>query len=103
VTALFRSWESLPDYKPAPVAEPDPEPEDGESPDPAVTAAKQTTHIIEKPVYVRAGKQSKRFEVPCGVAAFQMQVKGKVDAECSAVVQDGVLRVILEVNGTAKK
>ena len=89
---LFRTWEHLPDYAPRPQTEPD---------DEAVTdnlpaKTTQTTHIIETPVYVRAGKKSKRVEVPCEVTAFECQVKGKVDAECSAMVQDGVLRVILE-------
>ena len=96
ITPLFRHWEGLPDYKPAPVLEP--EAESGDEPvaeDPAQNA-KETTHITREPVYVRAGKQSKRFPIACGVAAFQMEVKGRIDAECSAVVKDGVLRVVLE-------
>lgn len=99
---LFRTWASLPDYAPRPQTEPDSEPDDEPIPDELAAKAKQTTHIIESPVYVRAGKKSKRFEVPCGVAAFECQVKGKVDAECSAVVQDGVLRVILEAKWDGK-
>jgi hypothetical protein len=96
VTPLFRSWFSLPDYKPAPMLEPEPEAEDESPEDDAAANPKVITHLTKSPVYVKAGKKSKRIPIECGVAAIEWQVKGKVDAECSAVVQDGVLRVILE-------
>ena len=93
VTPLFRHWSTLPDYTPAPVLEP--EAEDEPEPDEPEEKAKVTTHIT-KTLCVRAGKTSKRFPVECGVSALQIHVRGKTDTECSAVVKDGVLRVILE-------
>lgn len=96
VTALFRHWEGLPDYKPAPVLEPEENPEDEPAPEDPAQNAKETTYLTKAPVYVKAGAKSKRTKVDCGVAWFQVEVKGQVDAEHSAVVQDGVLRVIIE-------
>lgn len=102
ITPLFRSWLSLPDYKPAPVLEP----ESGDEPipdDPAqADKQKETTVLTRNPVYVKAGKTSKRFPVNCGVAAFEAEIRGKLDAECSAVVKDGVLRVIIEAKWDGK-
>ena len=92
----FPFWNSLPDYKPAPVLEPDPEPEDEPVQDDPAQNAKQTVQITKDPVFVRAGRKSKRYPVECGIASCEFEVKGKLDAECSAVVKDGVLRVILE-------
>jgi hypothetical protein len=95
ITPLFRSWEKLPDYKPAPVEEPkleaDDEPETG---DPA-QADKQTTYLTKTPVRVAAGKKSKAYKVECGVSALQFDVR-QLDADCSAMVKDGVLLVTLE-------
>jgi hypothetical protein len=102
VTPLFRSWASLPDYKPAPVLEPDPEPEDEPAPEDPAQNAKQTTYLIKEPVFVRAGRKSKRVPVECGVSAFECEIQGKIDAACSAVVKDGVLRVILEAKWDGK-
>ena len=96
ITPLFRSWAALCDYKPAPVLEPDPEPEDEPVQDDPAQNAKQTVQITKDPVFVRAGRKSKRYPVECGIASCEFEVKGKLDAECSAVVKDGVLRVILE-------
>ena len=96
ITPLFRSWAALCDYKPAPVLEPDPEPEDEPVQDDPPQNAKQTVQITKDPVFVRAGRKSKRYPVECGIASCEFEVKGKLDAECSAVVKDGVLRVILE-------
>src|ERR1700689_1074457 len=102
ITPLFRSWDKLADYKPAPVLEPDageePEPEDPEQ----NGKAKETTVLTKTPVYVKAGKTSRRFPVSCGVAAFETEVRGTLDAELSAVVQDGVLRVIVEAKWDGK-
>ena len=102
VTALFRHWSELPDYKPAPVLEPEPEDEDEPEEETAATP-KETTVVTTKPVYVKAGRKSKRVPVTCGVASLEFEVQGRLDAECSAVVQDGVLRVILESKWDAKK
>jgi hypothetical protein len=92
---LYKTWASLPDYKPGPVSEPaaesDDEPETG---DPA-QADKQTTHVTKAPVRVTAGKKSKAFKVDCGVSALQFDVR-QLDADCSAMVKDGVLLVTLE-------
>lgn len=96
VTPLFRSWDKLPDYKPAPVLEPAAESDDEPLPDDPAQADKQTTYLTKSPVYVKAGAKSKRTKVDCGVAWFETEVRGKLDAEYSAVVQDGVLRVIIE-------
>ena len=102
ITPLFRSWKSLSDYKPAPVLEPDPEPEDEPVQDDPAQNAKQTVQITKDPVFVRAGRKSKRFPVVCGVSDFECEVKGTLDAECSAVVKDGVLRVTLEAKWDGK-
>ena len=106
VTPLFRHWAGLADYKPAPVLEPEPEPEPEPEDEPLEedeAPAKETVHVIESPIVVRAGKKSKRFPINCGVRHFECEVRGKVDAECSAVVKDGVLRVILEGKWDGKK
>lgn len=95
ITPLFRSWEKLPDYKPAPVIEPKLESEDEpEATDPA-QADKQTTYLTKSPVRVAAGKKSKAYKVECGVSALQFDVR-QLDADCSAMVKDGVLLVTLE-------
>jgi hypothetical protein len=92
---LYRDWEKLPDYKPGPVSEPAPESDDEpETGDPA-QADKQTTHVTKSPVRVTAGKKSKAFKVDCGVSALQFDVR-QLDADCSAMVKDGVLLVTLE-------
>jgi hypothetical protein len=104
ITPLFRQWASLPDYKPAPVAEPDPEPEDEPIEEgPAQPVTKRTVNVTSAPVYVRAGKQSKRYGVDGAVTHTQFLVRGNLDAECSAVLKDGVLQVILEGKWDGKK
>lgn len=92
VTPLFRSWASLPDYRPGPVEEPEVANEDQLETE---TDAKSDirTEVTRKPVYVPAGKRSKAIPVKCGVASLQFE--SNVDAECSAVVQGGVLLVTL--------
>lgn len=102
VTPLFRSWERLSDYKPAPVAEPEPEPEDEPTPEDPAQNAKVTTQVTKKPVHVAAGKKSKAYPVDCGVSSLQFDVR-KLDADCSAVVKDGVLLVTLEPKWEAKQ
>lgn len=102
ITPLFRSWCDLPDYRPAPVLEPAAEADDEpESEDPA-KLDKGTTRVTRKPVHVGAGKKSKAYPVDCGVSALQFDVR-QLDADCSAVVKDGVLLVTLEPKWDASK
>lgn len=104
LTPLFRHWEGISDYRPAPVAEPDPEPEPEDEPIEDDPATKRTTvNVTSSPVYVRAGKQSKRYGVAGAVTHTQFLVRGDLDAECSAVLKDGVLQVILEGKWDGKK
>jgi hypothetical protein len=91
---LFRTWKKLPDYKAGPIAEPEPEEEANpmEREDQAKDAT--VTQVTIKPVKIAAGKPSKAVKVDCGVTALRFSAN--VDAECSAVVQGGVLLVTLE-------
>jgi hypothetical protein len=93
---LFRTWASLPNYKPGPVLEPKPEPQDVPIDEEKEKKAKEVTYLIEKPIHVRAGKKTKRLPVPCGVAFFECKVTGQIDAGVSAVIKDGVFQVTVE-------
>jgi hypothetical protein len=96
---LFRTWRELPDYMPGPLAEP--EAAEDESEEATDTPKESTiTKITRKPVRIAAGKASKPVKVECGVSALEFSAD--VDAECSAVVQDGVLRVSLQCAEQAK-
>jgi hypothetical protein len=98
VTPLFRGWASLPDFRPGPVEEPKIEPE--VSSDEEIAKDPNRTEVTRRPVHVAAGKRSKAIPVTCGVASIQFEASN-FDAECSAVVQGGVLLVTLAgwVNG----
>lgn len=98
---LFRTWHELPDYVPVPIAEPAAEEDelDGTEPDPEETRHVET-RITKKPVRIAAGKHSRPVKVECGVSALQFLAN--IDAECSAVVKDGVLRVNLQCFEQAK-
>lgn len=102
VTPLFRSWCSLPDYKPAPILEPAPDSEDEPVLEDPAQNTKVTTQVTKRPVYVPAGKKSRSFPVDCGVSALQFDVRA-LDADCSAVVKDGVLLVTLEPRWDASR
>ena len=92
---LFRTWEGLPDYAPGPVSEPEAAEDEPESEEASESPRESTvTKITRKPVRIAAGKASKPVKVECGVSALEFSAD--VDAECSAVVQDGVLRVNLQ-------
>jgi hypothetical protein len=97
---LFRTWHELPDYVPVPIAEPAAEEDelDGTEPDPEETHVE--TRITKKPVRIAAGRHSRPVKVECGVSALQFLAN--IDAECSAVVKDGVLRVNLQCFEQAK-
>ena len=88
---LFRTWASLPDYVPAPVAEPESEEEAKDD---------TVTRLTEKPVRVTAGKKSKPVKVDCGVD--YLQFLANIDADFDPVVQGGVLLVNLQYAEASK-
>jgi len=96
ITPLFRSWVSLPDYKPGPVVEPEPAEEEELEKGEEQAKEKTVTHITTKPIVVHAGKRSKPLPVECGVASIQFSAD--VDAAWSAVVKGGTLLVSLQQN-----
>ena len=99
---LFHAWDKLPDYTPRPQTEPEPEPEDEPTPEDPAQNAKVTTQVTKKPVHVAAGQKSKAYPVDCGVSSLQFDVR-KLDADCSAVVKDGVLLITMEPIWEAKQ
>jgi len=88
---LFRTWANLPDYAPAPVAEPESEEEAKDD---------TVTRLTEKPVRVTAGKKSKPVKVDCGVD--YLQFLANIDADFDPVVQGGVLLVNLQYAEASK-
>jgi len=90
VKPLFRTWESLPDYKPGPVGEPVTEDEPEPEPEDAKKDA-TVTKLTAKPVHVGAGKTSKPIKVECGVESISFATT--LDADFSAVVEGGRLLV----------
>ena len=92
---MFRTWARLPSYAPGPVVEPEAPQEEASTEEAPKAKEKVTTNVTRKPVHVSAGKKSKEYPVECGVSAVQFDVR-KVDADCSAVVKDGVMCVTLE-------
>jgi hypothetical protein len=98
---LFRTWADLPDYLPGPMVEPEADEDDTDIDVPeTATKGAGVTKITRKPVRIAAGKASKPVKVECGVSALEFSAD--VDAECTAVVQDGVLRVNLQCAEQAK-
>ena len=101
---LFRTWKDLPDYLPAPVEQPkdeaDDEPEVEDPAENSETKDRTVTRLTPRPMKIAAGKKSKPIKVECGVSGLQFQ--SNVDAECSAVVQGGVLLVSLTHEKEAK-
>lgn len=93
IQPLFRTWDSIPDYKPGPTLEPAAEPDDEETG--AQPSAKQQTTIrlTEKPVPVRAGSNSRKIKVECGVS--EIVFHSNIDIHCEAVVKEGSLQVNL--------
>jgi hypothetical protein len=100
ISPLFRTWDKLPSYSAGPVEEPKVE-EEAPAEDEAAEKERTTTRVTKKPVHVAAGKPSKDFAVECGVSALRFDVR-RLDADCSAVVQNGVLCVTLEPKWNAK-
>lgn len=100
IRPLIRTWHKLPSFSAGPVAEPEVESENPAEDD-AAEKERTTTRVTKKPVHVAAGKPSKDFAVECGVSALRFDVR-KLDADCSAVVQNGVLCVTLEPKWNAK-
>lgn len=101
ISPLFRTWEKLPSYSAGPVEEPEQEGTEIPAEDEVAAKDRVTTRVTKKPVHVAAGKPSKDFAVECGVSALRFDVR-KLDADCSAVVQNGVLCVTLEPKWNAK-
>ena len=98
---LFRTWASLPDYLPVPIEQPSDEAVDEPvQEEPENSREKTITRLTSKPVKVAAGKKSKPVKVDCGVTALQFSAN--VDAECSAVVEGGVLLVNLQYESSIK-
>jgi hypothetical protein len=88
ITPLFRKWDSLPDYKPGPMVEP--ELDQANEPEQPEGEREQTvTRLTEKPVLVRAGSSSRKIKVPCGISEFYC--KSNLDIHFEAVVQGGSL------------
>ena len=103
VKPLFRTWESLPDYKPGPVGEPVTEDEPEPEPEDAKKDA-TVTKLTAKPVHVGAGKTSKPIKVECGVESISFATT--LDADFSAVPKwepaNGV-NGLLQTNGINEK
>ena len=99
ISPLFRTWAKIPDYVPEPVEEPE---SDNEPPaeDPVQNSKESVTQVTASPVKITAGKKSKPVKVECGVTALQFHAD--IDAECSAMVQGGVLLVSLKQRWQAK-
>ena len=102
IQPLFRTWATIPDYVPEPLEEPGAESDDEPlSEDPAQNSKEGTvTQVTTSPVKIAAGKKSKPVKVECGVTALQFHAD--IDAECSAMVQGGVLLVSLKQRWQAK-
>lgn len=92
IQPLFRTWNSIPDYKPGPTLEPAAEPDDVNEIEPA---AKQPAliRLTDKPVPVRAGSNSRKIKVECGVS--EIVFHSNIDIHCEAVVKEGSLQVNL--------
>ena len=95
VTCLFRTWASLPDYRPGPVAEPELEQATEESEGEIKAKDPTVTPVTTKPVFTGARKSSRPVKVNAGVESVQIKA-GDIDAKWSAVVHSGVLIVSLE-------
>ena len=91
---LYRTWETLPDYKSAVVtmAEPNEPVADPETVDESKPGNQRVTG--RKPVRLSAGAISKVFPVSCGVRTFRHKAEGPVDLEFSCVIQAGELLVV---------
>jgi hypothetical protein len=91
---LYRTWETLPDYKSAVVEMPatDESAADPETVDELKPGNQRVTG--KKPVRLAAGAISKVFPVSCGVCTFRHKAEGPVDLEFSCVIQAGELLVV---------
>ena len=93
IQPLFREWSLIPDYKPGPTLEPPVEL--NEEPETAQPATKQqpVIRLTDKPVPVRAGSNSRKIKVECGVS--EIVFHSNIDIHCEAVVKEGSLQVNL--------
>src|ERR1035437_3870804 len=92
---LYRTWETLPDYKSAVVTMAEPDTDVGVDPE-SVDDTKPGNQRVtgKKPVRLAAGAVSKVFPVSCGVRTFRHKAEGPVDLEFSCVIQAGELLVV---------
>lgn len=96
IELLYRTWETLPDYKNVVSIETgEPEPEDTAIDEEKVKATR--IELTKSPLACKAGVRSKGVKVDCGVKTFHLVNSSVVDLSITAMVQAGDLVITTKV------